>query len=95
MMTTPSTSALRRQRNRITEPPFCQTRVIGSGMNKSQLTEEQCLCILINWNIAFETLNNDDLDSLYKVATKHWAYHLTRQGYIYRLYKFRLENAIC
>ena len=81
--------------NRITEQPFCQTHVIGSGMNKSQLTEEQCLCILINWNIAFETLNNDDLDSLYKVATKHWAYHLTRQGYIYRLYKFRLENAIC
>lgn len=81
--------------DRITEQPFCQTRVIGSGMNKSQLTEEQCLGILINWNVAFETLNNDDLDSLYKVATKHWAYHLTRQGYIDRLYKFRLGNAVC
>lgn len=81
--------------NRITEQQFCQTRVIGSVMNKSQLTEEQCLGILINWNVAFETLNNDNLDSLYKVATKHWAYHLTRQGYIDRLYKFRLENAVC
>ena len=81
--------------DRITEQPFCQTRVIGIGMNKSQLTEEQCLGILINWNIAFETLNNDDLDSLYKVASKHWAYHSTRQGYIDRLYKFRLENAVC
>lgn len=81
--------------NRINEQPFFQTRVIGIGMNKSQLTEEQCLCILINWNVDFETLNNDDLDSLYKVATKNWAYHLTRQGYIDRLYKFRLENAVC
>ena len=69
--------------------------VLGSGMNKSELTKEQCLGILINWNVAFESLNNDDLDSLYKVATKHWAYHLTRQGYIDRLYKFRLENAVC
>jgi len=69
--------------------------IIGSGMNKSNLTEEQCLNILINWNVAFESLNNDDLDSLYKVATKHWAYHLTRQGYIDRLYKFRLKNAVC
>ena len=68
--------------------------IIGSGMNKSNLTEEQCLNILINWNVAFESLNNDDLDSLYKVTTKHWAYHLTRQGYIDRLYKFRLKNAV-
>ena len=81
--------------NRKTEQPFCQTRVIGSGMNKSELTEAQCLGILINWNVAFESLNNDDLDSLYKVATKRWAYHLTRQGYIDSLYKFRLENAVC
>lgn len=81
--------------NRITEHPFRQARVIGSGMNESQLTEEQCLGVLINWNIAFESLSNDDLDSLYKVATKHWAYHLTRQGYIDRLYKFRLEKAVC
>ena len=38
MMTTPSTSALRRQRNRITEQPFCQTRV-----SRSTLFHGDCL----------------------------------------------------
>jgi hypothetical protein len=71
-----------------------QTPVIGAGMNKSELTEEQCLGILINQHITFESMNNDDLDSLYKVATKNWACHLTRQGYIDRLYKFRLEKQL-
>ena len=46
--------------NRITEHPFRQARVIGSGMNESKLTEEQCWGVLINWNIAFESLSNDD-----------------------------------
>jgi hypothetical protein len=38
------------------QPTLKQHNVIGSGMNKSQLTEKQCLGILINWNIAFESL---------------------------------------
>lgn len=40
---------------------------------------------------AFEGMSNDDLDSIYAVAFGHWAYHMSREGYIIALNNKRKE----
>jgi hypothetical protein len=45
----------------------------------------------INRRSPFSEMSNDDLDSIYAIAFGHWAYHLTRQGYIDALNKKRSE----
>lgn len=67
---------------------------IGEGKNYSNLTKDECLQILYDWNVSFNNLSNADLDSLYFVTNGHWAYHLPREYYIESLNKYRLNNAI-
>jgi hypothetical protein len=59
-------------------------------MNNSTLSEIDC-CMRLTGDRPFEDMSNDDLDSIYAVAFKRWAYHLTRQGYIDALNKKRAE----
>jgi hypothetical protein len=72
-----------------------QNNIVGYGMNKSKLSERDCLRLLLDFHVLLENLSNDDLDSLYRVANGVWAYHLTRKGYIDSLYKYRLNNSFC
>jgi hypothetical protein len=58
--------------------------------NNSTLSEIDC-CMRLTGDRPFEDMENDDLDSIYAVAFKRWAYHLTRQGYIDALNKKRVE----
>jgi hypothetical protein len=51
-------------------------------MNNSTLSYVDCCMRLIDESKRFEDMSNDDLDSVYYVATGRWAYHLTREGYI-------------
>ena len=65
--------------------------------NNSTLSYADCCIKLLNPYEAFEDMSNDDLDSLYAVAFQRWAYHLTIDGYIQSLYKYRaikLQNAL-
>jgi len=50
--------------------------------NKSQLSYVDCCMRLIDESRPFEAMTDEDLDSIYRVATDRWAFHLTRQGYI-------------
>ncbi len=63
--------------------------------NNSTLSYADCCLRLMDFNRPFEAMENDDLDSIYAVAFKRWAYHLTRQGYIDALNKYRAENSVC
>jgi hypothetical protein len=56
--------------------------------NNSTLSYIDC-CMRLTGDRPFEDMENNDLDSIYFVAFKRWAYHLTRQGYIDSLYKIR------
>jgi hypothetical protein len=56
--------------------------------NNSTLSYIDC-CMRLTGPLPFEDMSNDDLDSIYAVAFEHWAYHLTRQGYIDKLNKKR------
>lgn len=62
-------------------------------MNNSTLSYADCYLRLMDFNRAFESMTDDDLDSLYAVAFQRWAYHMTRQGYINALNKYRNENS--
>lgn len=62
--------------------------------NNSTLSYADCCLRLMDWDRSFESMSNDDLDSLYAVAFKRWAFHLTREGYINALNKYRNENSI-
>lgn len=57
--------------------------------NNSALSYADCCLRLHDLGRAFESMPNDDLDSLYAVAFGRWAYHLTREGYIKALYEYR------
>ena len=63
--------------------------------NNSTLSYADCCLRLMDFHRPFEAMENDDLDSIYAVAFKRWAYHLTRQGYIDALNKYRAENSVC
>lgn len=65
----------------------------GKPRNNSTLAYVDCAMRLCDWRYNFEKMSNDDLDSLYAVAFGRWAYHLTRQGYIDALNKYRAEHA--
>ena len=67
----------------------------GKSRNNSNLSYADCCMRLCDWNVSFEDMSNDDLDSLYFVAFKSWAYHLTRQAYIDYLNKYRIEHVSC
>lgn len=69
--------------------------IVGIGMNKSQLTVSECLTLIADLSTIFESFSNDDLDSLYKVATGHWAYHSTRQNLIDTVKKYQFNNSVC
>ena len=69
-------------------------QIVGIGKNNSTLTENQCLALLTDVTITFESCSDEDLDSLYFVAKKRWAYHSTRQNLINTLNQFRLDNSI-
>ena len=56
--------------------------------NNSTLSFADC-CVILTGDKAFESMSNDDLDSLYFVAFGRWAYYLTRQGYTIALNKYR------
>jgi hypothetical protein len=58
--------------------------------NNSTLSYIDC-CMRLTGDQPFAEMSNDDLDSIYFVAFKRWAYHLTRQGYIDALNKRRIE----
>lgn len=62
-------------------------------MNNSTLSYADCYLRLMDFNRPFESMTDDDLDSLYAVAFQRWAYHMTRQGYINALNKYRNENS--
>lgn len=47
---------------------------------------------LIDESRRFEDMSNDDLDSIYYVATGRLAYHLNREAYIDTLYKERQKR---
>lgn len=57
--------------------------------NNSTLSYVDCCMRLNDLSWAFESMSDDDLDSLYAVAFGRWAYHLTRDGYIKSLYEYR------
>jgi len=57
--------------------------------NNSPLSYADCCMRLNDLSRAFESMSDDDLDSLYAVAFGRWAYHLTRAGYIKALYEYR------
>lgn len=59
--------------------------------NNSQLSYIDCCMRLTDDSISFESMTNDDLDSIYAVAFQRWAHHLTRQGYIDALNQRREE----
>jgi hypothetical protein len=63
----------------------------GEKRNNSTLSPADCFNRLCNENYAFESMSNDDLDSIYYMAFERWAYHLTRQAYIDALNKRRNE----
>lgn len=63
----------------------------GKRRNQSDLSYIDCCMRLTDDSKSFEEMSNDDLDSIYAVALGHWAYHLTRQGYIDALNKKRVE----
>lgn len=63
--------------------------------NKSTLSYVDCCMRLRDLGRAFESMSDDDLDSLYAVAFGRWAYHLTRDGYIKALYKYRKNIKQC
>lgn len=67
----------------------------GKPRNNSTLSYVDCCMRLADWNKPFEEMSNDDLDSLYFVAFKSWAYHLTRQAYIDYLNKYRIKHCPC
>jgi len=69
--------------------------IVGIGKNSSTLTLSQCRSILANLYTVFSAFSDADLDSLYFVAYGRWAYHLTRDGYVYWLGKYQLKNAVC
>jgi hypothetical protein len=66
---------------------------IATRRNNSTLSYIDC-CMRLTGDRPFEEMTDDDLDSIYAVAFGHWAYHLTRQGYIDALNKRRLDNKI-
>ena len=66
----------------------------GLRRNYSTLSYVDCCMRLRDESMFFEDMSNDDLDSLYFIAFKRWAYHLTRQGYINALNKYRESNNI-
>lgn len=61
----------------------------GQMRNNSNLSAADCFLRLGDENRCFEDMSDEDLDSIYACAMGHWAYHLTRQGYIDALYKKR------
>jgi len=64
---------------------------VGDKMNNSNLAAADCWARLANPDLAFEGMSNDDLDSIYRIAYDHWAYHLTREEYIKALYQKRKD----
>jgi len=61
--------------------------------NNSKLSYADCCLRLMDWNSVYESMSNDDLDSMYRVAFGRWAYHLTRDGYIKSLNEYRVKNS--
>lgn len=59
--------------------------------NNSTLSAADCYLRLTDESRDFESMSDDDLDSIYAVAFSRWAYHLTRQGYIGALKNRRKE----
>jgi hypothetical protein len=64
---------------------------ISKRRNNSTLSTIDCY-IRLTGDTLFEEMTDDDLDSIYTVAFGHWAYHLSRQGYINALNKRRLDK---
>lgn len=62
--------------------------------NKSKLSYADCSRILHDRNISLEEISNADLDALYFVAFKSWAYYFTTEAYIKALKKYRTNNVI-
>ncbi len=58
--------------------------------NNSTLTYVDC-CMRLTGDSPFEEMSIDDLDSIYFVAFRHWAHHMSKEGYINMLNKRRLE----
>lgn len=56
--------------------------------NNSTLSYIDC-CMRLTGEISFETMIDDDLDSIYFVAFERWAYHMSREGFIISLNKKR------
>ena len=69
---------------------FKSSLVMERIRNNSKLTYDDCM-IQLTGEQSFNTMLDDDLDSIYACAFNRWAYHLTRQGYIDSLNKRRLE----
>jgi hypothetical protein len=57
--------------------------------NKSNLSVIDCFIRLTDNDRPFEDMSFDDLDSIYRVAFGNWAHHMTREGFIRRLYEER------
>ena len=58
--------------------------------NNSTLSYIDC-CMRLIGDRSFWEMSDDDLDSIYFVAFGHWAWHMTREGYINALKIKRLE----
>lgn len=64
--------------------------------NKSTLSYPECAMMLQDFSVDFDKLSMDDLDAIYRVAFGHWAYHMSRTGYVMALtdvrHKLFVEN---
>lgn len=60
--------------------------------NNSTLSYVDCCIRLGDLSTTFESMSDDDLDSLYAVAYGRWAYHMTRDGFIKSLYDYRKKQ---
>ena len=58
--------------------------------NNSKLAYVDC-CMRLIGDQPFSEMSNDDLDSIYFVTFNHWAYHMSREGYINALNNRRTE----
>lgn len=74
-----------------TEQPKSAEEKQEQKRNNSNLSAVDCYLRLSDETRAFESMSDDDLDSIYFIAFGRWAYHLTRRGYIDALNKKRAD----
>jgi len=67
-----------------------KTNNITEEQNNLILSYSDCM-LLLNSNISFEKMSNNNLDSIYYAAFENYAYHMSRKGYINMLNKKRIE----